>query len=332
MFTKATVRLTAWYVAILMALSLVFTSWLYAEATQEVRTGLSAQLLRPIVGILPRQDVNNFLDKQYNASRTRIIGSLVLLNVGVLCAGSVLSYLLARRTLRPIEQALHAQNRFTADASHELRTPLTTMKTELEVALRDPNLTTKETQTLLKSNVEEIDRLSHLADGLLILARTGDKPTLVPLPLEPITAKTLSRFTILAMQKHVTLTYHKAAITVLGDASQIDTVVGILLDNAIKYCAEKSTVTLALATQDGHACITVHNQGPGISAEDLPHIFDRFYRADTSRTKGATPGHGLGLSIAQKLADTMGGSIAVKSDTATGITFTLRVALAPRNS
>lgn len=327
MFSKASFRLTAWYVAILMALSLAFSAWLYAEATHEVRTGLDAQLLRPFSNLLPRQEVQNFLNRQYGASQLRIIGSLALLNAGVFCAGSVLSYLLARRTLRPIEKALYAQNRFTADASHELRTPLTTMKTELEVALRDPNLPPAEARELIKSNIEEIDRLSKLADGLLILARTGDKPPLVPLDLHTLAAKACDRFVGLASAKHITLQQQMKEVIALADQTQLDTIAGILLDNAIKYSPDNSTVTIAVAVHDNYACLTVHNEGAGIAPTDLPHIFDRFYRADSSRTKGASDGHGLGLSIAQKLASTMNGTISVMSGPKNGTTFTLRLAL-----
>jgi signal transduction histidine kinase len=327
MFTKATLRLTAWYVAILMALSLIFTFWLYAEGTNEVRAGLNAQLLRPFANVLPRDEVVRYLDQQYNASSMRIIGSLVLMNLGVLVAGSFTSYLLARRTLQPIEDALEAQNRFTADASHELRTPLTTMKTEIEVGLRDKNLSAKDARGLLLSNVEEIDRLTKLADGLLILARTGDKPALEPVALKKIAEKVCERFELAAKMRHSTIRHDIGNVTAVANAAHVDTILGVLIDNAIKYGPEKSEITVVVAPQDGQACLTVHNGGPGIAAADLPHVFDRFYRADSSRTSGKIAGHGLGLSIAHKLATNMNGSIAVKSNTKDGTTFTVRLAL-----
>jgi len=324
MFTKASLRLTAWYVAILMAISLMFSTWVYIEATNEVNTSLRAQADHPLARLLPNDDVARYLEQQYNASRARILGNLALLNVGVLVFASFASYFLARRTLQPIEDALDAQNRFTADASHELRTPLTTMKTEIEVALRDKKLSANDARDLLASNVEEIDRLSKLAEGLLILARTGDKPSLEKVPLAPVTEKAIKRFEPLAAQKHIKITTDMTPLTATADAAHIDAIIGILLDNAIKYGPEKSTVTVMLNKQDNHACITVHDTGRGIKPEDAPHIFDRFYRADAART---TNGYGLGLSIAHKLATNMNGTIAVRSDK-TGTTFTLRVAIA----
>lgn len=328
MFNKTSIRLTAWYVAILMALSLTFSAWVYMEATAEVRTGLNAQLLRPFVNVLPRDEVSTYLNNQYDASRMRIIGSLALLNIGVLVAGSLLSYVLARRQLRPIELALEAQNRFTADASHELRTPLTTMKTEIEVALRDEKLSTKEAKELLRSNEEEIDRLSKLVSGLLVLARKGDKPEVTPTELAPIAQKAVDRYKPMAKQRHIKLERQITDVTAVADPQHVDTILGILLDNATKYSPEHSTITTALAIYDNAACLTVHNQGPGISADDLAHIFDRFYRADSSRTGGQQAGHGLGLSIAQKLANNMNGTIAVRSSsTKDGTAFTVRLPL-----
>jgi len=324
MFTKASFRLTAWYVAILMALSLTFSAWVYVEATNEVSKNLRAQADHPLARLLPDNEVARYFDEQYTASRARIVGSLVLLNIGVVLSGGFISYFLARRTLRPIEDALDAQNRFTADASHELRTPLTTMKTEIEVALRDKKFSANDTRELLQSNVEEIDRLSKLAEGLLILARTGDKPALERVPLTEIAEKVAKRFEPLATQKHMTIATEVQKLSATADPAHTDAIIGILLDNAIKYAPKKSTVTLMVNKQDTAACVTVHNTGPGIAAADVQHIFDRFYRADASRTTG---GYGLGLSIAHKLATNMNGTIAVRSDK-TGTTFTLRVALA----
>ena len=328
MFTKASLRLTAWYVAILMVLSLMFSFWLYTEGTNEVRASLNAQLLQPYANLLPRDEVGVYLDQKFEASRWRIIGSLALMNAGVLIAGSFTSYFLARRTLQPIEDALEAQNRFTANASHELRTPLTSMKTEIEVALRDPSLPAKEARELLKSNVEEIDRLTKLSDGLLILARMGEKPDLQKVAISEIADKAVRRFESRAKANHMQIVTQLKPTQGMAEIISLDTIAGILLDNAIKYAPPKTTITVATTVQDGHACLTVHNEGPAISASDLPHIFERFYRADTSRTGGRAAGHGLGLSIAEKLASNMNGSIAVRSTKKSGTTFTVRVAVA----
>src|SRR5688572_33470157 len=103
MFERVTIRLTIWYVAILMALSLAFSAWLYIEATNEVRTGLNAQLISPFVHILPQKELVIYIERMFQESHGRIVWSLFLLNTGVLVLGSIASHALARRTLRPIE-------------------------------------------------------------------------------------------------------------------------------------------------------------------------------------------------------------------------------------
>lgn len=306
-----------------MILSVTFSAWLYTEATREVRTGLNAQLLRPYSNMLPRDEVNKYLDDQYNASKFRILGSLALLNVGVLAAGSFISYFLARRTLHPIEEALMAQNRFTADASHELRTPLTTMKTEIEVALRDKDLSVSDARDLLKSNVEEIDRLSKLSNDLLVLARLGEKADLAKTAVGDIAKKTSHRFASAAQAKHIVMAQSIQPAMAMANESHVSTIMGILMDNAIKYSPKKATVTVAVEARDGKISLTVHNTGAYIPAKDVPHIFDRFYRVDAARASGPTAGHGLGLSIAQKLAASMNGTLAVMSQEQAGTTFTL---------
>lgn len=327
MFTKASLRLTGWYVAILMLLSLTFSGWLYSEASKELRAGLNAQLLRPYSNLLPRDEVQAYLNKQFDDSNMRIIGSLALMNVGVLVAGSFISYFLARRTLAPIEQALTAQNRFTADASHELRTPLATIKTELEVALRNKNLSTQEARELLKSNVEEVDRLSKLANDLLVLARCAEKPELKKTSVYTIAQKACDRFASIAQPKQIKIERQIAPVSAMAESAQVDAILNILLDNAVKYSPKRATITVAAHKMNGQVAITVHNTGAQIDDKDLEHVFERFYRTDKSRTGGVQAGHGLGLSIAQKLADSMGGKLAVKSDQ-TGTTFTLWLHLA----
>lgn len=331
MFKSASIRLAAWYVAILMAISIAFSVWVYREAMNELRMGLGGPFvvkLQDRFGGIAGGEVQALMDAQYAASHQRILFNLFLLNAGVFTVGALASYALARRTLRPIEDALDAQNRFTADASHELRTPLAAMKTELEVALRDPKLSKDAMRGLMQSSLEEIDRMSGLAQGLLTLARSGEAPVISAVPTKVIVSGVLARMRPLAEAKHMTIRADLSDLTVMGEAKSIEAIVCILLDNAIKYGPEKSTITVTIKREDGHGHITIADQGPGINAADLPHIFDRFYRADSSRTKEKVAGHGLGLSIAQKLVGLIGGTIRAQSQEGKGSTFTLRLPVA----
>ena len=331
MFKNTYLRMTLWYVAILMVISLVFSVWVYREAIQEVRSGLDGPVavrIQDRLGPLTRQDFENALQKQYDDSRGRILFNLILLNGAVLVAGGFASYGLARRTMRPIERAVDAQNRFTADASHELRTPLAAMKTELEVSLRDPNLTKADMKELLKSNLEEINRLSDLSQALLTLARPGETLHTSAVDAGPIVKEVCLRLQPLADAKKVTIHDELKALRVMSEQKTLATVVGVLVDNAIKYSPESATITIATRRQDNNGLIIVTDHGPGIPAADLPHIFDRFYRADSSRTTQTVAGHGLGLSIAQKMVVAMRGSIIAQSTPGKGCVFTVKLPIA----
>lgn len=321
LFDAAYLRLTAWYVAIIMAISLAFSIWVYNQAANELRFGLQQS-----DSIIFRTPAQAYIEERLDVTRQRLIGNLVLLNVVVLIAGAGASYLLARRTMQPIVDALDAQERFTADASHELRTPLAAMKTEIEVGLRDGKITKDEAIELLKSNLEEVDRLGSLAEGLLTLTQTGDAPLeLKPVSLEEVVGAMVKRMQPLADAKKVTIKKDLQPVIVQANEPALEKIIGILLDNAIKYSPEKSVVTVKTYPKDGHSVLEVQDRGVGIKATELPHIFDRFYRADTSRTKQAISGHGLGLSIAQKLATQMQTKITANSTTGKGSVFKLRL-------
>lgn len=331
MFKSAYTRLTLWYVAILMAISFIFSIWVYQEAMHEVHSGLSGPVVVKIqdrFGPLTRDDFNNAIQKQYADSQGRILLNLILLNAVVLVIGGAASYGMARRTMRPIEEALEAQNRFSADASHELRTPLAAMKTELEVALRDPNLAKADMKELLHSNLEEIDRMSGLAQGLLTLARSGENIHIAGLQAKQIVQEACDRMRPLADAKKISLKSELTEFKVMAEPKSLATIVGILLDNAIKYSPENAEITVAMRRQDGHGLIAVTDHGPGISAKDAPRIFDRFYRADGSRTTQVVAGHGLGLSIAQKLVGALRGTITLQSTPGKGCVFTVKLPLA----
>lgn len=327
-FDAAYLRLTGWYVLIIMTISILFSVWVYNQARDELKFGLTnAPLIvednRSGHG---RQDFAVIVNDRLEDSRRRLIVRLSFLNLGVFLVGAAGSYLLARRTMQPVEEAVEAQHRFTADASHELRTPLAAMKTEIEVGLRDQTLSKSEAVELLKSNLEEINRLGMLTEGLLALSQSDDTPpAVVPVSLEDVTAKVAKRLQPLAEAKHIKIERDLQPVIVLANEDAVDKIVGILLDNAIKYSLEKTTVHVSVHGKDDHGYVTITDQGIGIKATELPHIFDRFYRADSSRSKAHVAGHGLGLSIAQTLAESLDGHITAKSTQDKGSTFTLKL-------
>lgn len=323
MFQSATVKLTLWYASILIAISLVFSVMIYSIASSEVgtRIGTLQKTTRPFY-LSDQHYFDTIRDAQIREAETNLIVSLVITNVFIWVAGGVGSYYLAKRTLRPIQEAHEAQSRFTSDASHELRTPLASMKTELEVALRDPDLKKDEMRELLESNLEEVDKLTSLSQTLLQLSKLDLDIKKEKVPLEPTAKAVLGRF------KKVTsrIVFRKSSQpAVFANLSSVEQLLTILIDNALKYSPEDSEVVVSLIRQKQMAGFEVANEGEGIAADILPYIFDRFYQADTSRTSSDNKGFGLGLALAKKIVEIHSGELTVSS--AAGQTTTFRVLL-----
>lgn len=260
-------------------------------------------------------------------TKNRIKLRLLLTNLGILALAGGAGYFLAGRTLRPIKDMVDEQNRFISDASHELRTPLASLRSEIEVSLRDKKLKLHDAKALLVSNLEEVDHLQALSDSLMALSRY-QKPndtTFVQVSLSDIFEEAKRRVHGLAKQKQITVSIISTNIMIEVDKPSLTELFVILLDNAIKYSPEGTTVSVSTSRTDHTVKITVRDEGIGIAKEDLPYVFDRFYRADTSRTKNKTDGHGLGLSIAKKIVEKHHGNIRAEGAKGQGTTFTLQL-------
>ncbi len=320
-FQSTTVRLALSYLAIIMAMSIGFSCVFYNTSAHELNRPIPSKPF--IIGMdHGREYLQKYIDARADEGRRRLLGKLVLVNLGALAAGSYVSYFLARRTLEPIERAMEAQSRFTSDASHELRTPLASMQAENEVALRNKGLTLDRAKQVLQSNLEEAIRLRDLSDGLLQLARvTGKDIAHQPVHLEAVATDALNGVVALAQAKDIAIDDEVHDSVVLGDQRLLTQAVVILLDNAIKYSPDGTRLHLGVSQSAQHAIIKVRDEGPGIDHHDQQRIFDRFYRVDQSRTSYKTPGHGLGLSIARKIVEQHEGQIRVESVAGRGATF-----------
>jgi signal transduction histidine kinase len=226
--------------------------------------------------------------------------------------------------MEPIEDALKAQTRFTADASHELRTPLTAMQTEIEVALRNKAITKAEAVQIIKSNLEEVVRLKSLSEGLLLLAQTSGKlPEGSTTSLGPISKDAVLRLEKTAKAKKIGIKNSVKNLKVRGEQKSLTELLVILIDNAIKYSPSGAKVHIDSRREGKSVLVSVRDTGIGIKNTDLPRIFDRFYRADSSRSSAQAGGYGLGLAIAKKIAQAHSGSIEVRSAPGKGSTFTI---------
>jgi len=331
MFRSAVIKLTAFYVLIVMVISVCFSVVLYQLSDNELSRGLTRQGQLFQQFNMPNDDQSPFgyLEQirinQLTESTSRLRLNLLYFNLMILLISAGLSYWLARRTLQPIEEMIEAQNRFTADASHELRTPITAMKTEVEVGLRDEKLDLENAKDLLGSNLEEIGKLEALAGSLLKLARYDGKNKLElgEVSVREVIMEAFKKIEPQAKRKNIDFDFDLSEATIKADRSRLKELIVILLDNAVKYSPSGTKVVIGAKKTDHHAEITVIDQGMGMKQTDLPHIFDRFYRADQSRSKDKTDGYGLGLSIAKQIAESHHGKIAVESVVGHSTTFTV---------
>jgi len=263
-------------------------------------------------------------------TKRRLFFNLLFINAAILVISGGMGYFLSGKTLRPIKEMIDEQNRFITDASHELRTPLTSLKSEIEVNLRDKKLTLEEAKKLLASNLEEVNNLQILSDDLIKLTRyqKGDNGLVVAeLSLTSIIEESVKKVANLAKDKNIKIVNKIKDFTLEGNRQTLVELIIIFLDNAIKYSPENTEVTLTSQKTDRYVLISIADQGIGVEEKDIHHLFDRFYRADKSRTKFDVAGYGLGLSIAKQVVDRHNGSIKVKSKSGEGTTFTVQLPL-----
>lgn len=319
-FAARTRQLALSYLAIIMTLSLLFSAILYGV--------MSSQLDRPLP---PRQqaglEVSDWLRDRIaerdREARTSMLLSLLALNLVMLGGGAWLSYYLAQRTLRPIREAMEAQAQFVSDASHELRTPLTALLTTNEVALRKKHLDETKAREVLTKNIREVEKLRGLTEMLLALNHADQErtPVLEVVQLDELVHDVVESVEDIARARSIAIEVNIAEQSVMADSLASAQVIKILLDNAIKYSPDKSTIKLYTTPIDESLVLHVKDHGIGIAPTDIDRIFDRFYRADTARTRSDTSGHGLGLAIAKSLAGQQRHMLAVKSSPGNGSEF-----------
>ncbi len=337
MFHSARLQLTVWYLLIIMVISISFSAFIYFGASREYDRIINIEHYRvghpTQPGIAPQRmqtDIELFsISPQQDAdlaewAKLRVLEALFGINIIILFLSTLAGYFLAGRTLRPIKNMLDEQNRFITDASHELNTPLTALKTSLEVNLRNKKLDLRQATEVLKSNLEDVNSLQSLSEelmGVVMYQKQNGNFKLTKTSLSEIINISIGRVKSLANKKKIQIKVSMPKIFIMGDRKSLEDLFVILLDNAIKYTEGKQAINITIKTEDSIASVFVKDNGVGIKKEDLPHIFDRFYRADRSRTKQRVGGYGLGLSIAKRIVNLHNGNIKVESEIGKGSTF-----------
>jgi signal transduction histidine kinase len=220
-----------------------------------------------------------------------------------------------------LESAFKAQRRFTADVSHELRTPLTVMQGEIEVALRSER-SIREYQQVLHSALEEIDRLIAMTEELLFITRVEAHAVQVnrqPSDVTGMIQHSLDRLRGRIIERELTVSAPACDTHVQADRELLGKLIDELLENAVKYTEQGSEIKVSTVASPDRLRLVIEDAGPGIAPEDLPHLFDPFYRADQARGRGN--GTGLGLTTAAAIARLHGGDIRVENRPEGGARF-----------
>lgn len=317
LFTSATIKLAAWYLLILMAVSLLFSVIIFQVAMSEIASRLDIFIdQRALLG-LEIGPSTQAVREQLDSATGNLVVSLVYINFVVLVGGGAGAYLLARRTLRPIEAAHEAQSRFVANASHQFRTPLAIMKAETELALSDKKAKKIDLTQTLKSNLEEINHLSTLSAMLLELSRSEnafgqatDRIDLVDIMSKTIEARGATNRTTIEVDDSPIIYSYEAAVR---------EIVHILLDNALKHSPINSPILFKVIQDKQTVCLSITNSSTTTNMRQLPHVFERFYRSKKS------DGYGLGLPLAKQLTKALGGTVELTSPAKKLVTTTVRL-------
>lgn len=332
MFRSARIKITSWYLLAILIISFIFSIAIYRTVASDLNAryaNIENYIEINIKGMERIPPVlRNILKNDLQTAKQRVVIMLLFANGAILIISAFIGYFLAGRTLRPIEEMVEEQNRFITDASHELRTPLAALKTSTEVALREKKISNAEARKILGENLEDIGSLELLSERLLHLAQyqKGEKELAFErINLGRAINTSYKKILPLAMKKDIQINIDVQDNYIEADRVSIEEIMLILLDNAVKYTPEGGKVSISSQVEGRNAIIKVIDSGPGISQRDIPRIFDRFYRADHSRSKVKVSGFGLGLPIVKRVLELHHGSVSVSSRIGSGSTFIVQL-------
>ena len=313
-FFLARIKLTAIYVVILAIILFGFSVILFANLGRNLN-GASEDDFADAASHL-RFAQNTLVD---------VGNEIVLTDILILIVAAGVSYILSGYTLRPIQRSVEAQKKFSENASHELRTPIAVMKNDAEVLLRNPHASRELINTTLRSNIEEMDRMSKMAEDLLLLARSQNHavPNMAKMDITETARDIAKTMKPLAEKKQVSIAVTPSeSLHIEGNKTNLERVLMNLVQNAIEHTPEDGLITLVTSQNASHVALTVSDTGAGVDEKDLPHVLERFYKGE------GVAGSGLGLSIVKEIMDQHGGKVSIESTKGKGTKVTLRFPLA----
>ena len=266
-----------------------------------------------------------FCDISATSEWQDLAGTLSIIGLAAFVVFFIISLFFSRWALKPVAQAWDQQRQFVADASHDLKTPLTVILANTSIIMEHPERTVASQSQWIESTQHEAENMQVLVNDLLLLAQLDEgkaEPVFEVLDFSDLVEGEVLQFESVAFERLIDLeSTIDPGIEARGDPSRLGRLVSSLIDNACKYADDGGRVDVELHQRGQNIVYTVHNTGPAIPPEDLPHIFDRFYRGDKARTHSENS-YGLGLAIAYGIAQEHGGDLTVKSNEAEGTTFT----------
>lgn len=308
----------------------------YAKKTQResrnsyVTLDTAEGKIRLFTTVFNKNGQKGFVQTYTNIDREiGFLSSLMAILIGMGLASIIIlvtiGWILAGRSIKPINKSWQQQKDFIADASHELRTPLTVLQTNLEILLSDPKKTIEENINWINNIRIEANMMSKLIDDLLLIARMDSKQIKMNkevFNISELVDETVNKIASILNKKVEIEKQIKPDVEMYGDKLRIKQVLNIFLDNAVKYTLPGGKITVQLSSNQKYIYIKVKDTGIGISKEDMERIFDRFYRADKARSR-REGGTGLGLSIASWIVKEHNGRIEVESKLGKGSVFTI---------
>ena len=269
-----------------------------------------------MISFLSREHLSEIIRE--NISQGAIAGFIFLLVFWAI------SIRLATMAVKPVEKAWEQQKQFLADASHDLKTPLTVILANNNIIASHKDQTIESQMKWIESTSEEAGRMSDLVNKMLELAKseaTKDELRIGEIDLSELVENAILQFEVVAFEKNISIESGiQPNMIVRTHPSTFSKVLEILFDNAIKYSEENGKISIALYQSGKKIYFTINNRGETIKPEELPHLFERFYRTNKERNVG---GQGLGLSIAKKKCDLLGCKLSVESNEDDGTTFTI---------
>ena len=308
---KPYLKLTFMYASILCLVSIIFSTIIYSNTVNSFN-------VRPIEVFYGKvyssnEKAKEAINKRDNEIKKELLFHLRVLDSMIIILGTIGSYFLSKKTLKPIEENLELQMEFISNASHELKTPITIISMENEVLLKQKKHTEDELVDQIKSNLEEVQNLSKLVNILLELAR-NNKITLEKVKVFDVANNSINKLSSLAKKKNITILNNITNLEINANKDILEEVMVIIIDNAIKYSDKNTTIKVYSKNNK----IFIEDEGIGIKEKDIKYIFDRFYRGDKSHS---SEGYGLGLSLAKHLTEKMKMKITAYNNHDKGSTF-----------